>query len=45
MLFVYAKMHNDVSYIQGMNDLSAPMYYCFSIGDDPNDINYVEVDN
>ena len=31
ILFIYAKNHEDVSYIQGMNDLLAPIYYCFSM--------------
>ena len=27
ILFIYAKIHEDVQYVQGMNDLLAPIYY------------------
>ncbi len=30
ILFVYAKLNPDVRYIQGMNEVLAPIYYCFS---------------
>ena len=29
ILFVYAKMNPDVGYVQGMNEILAPIYYCF----------------
>ena len=45
ILFIYAKIHEDVQYVQGMNDLLAPIYYCFSIDNDPENINYVEEDS
>ena len=45
ILFIYAKLHEDVTYIQGMNDLLAPIYYCFSIDDNPEFKNYVEADS
>lgn len=45
ILFIYAKIHKDVEYVQGMNDLLAPIYYCFSIDNDPETINYVEADS
>jgi hypothetical protein len=45
ILFIYAKIHDDVSYIQGMNDLLAPIYYCFSIDDNPEFKHYVEADS
>ena len=45
ILFIYAKNHEDVSYIQGMNDLLAPIYYCFSIDDNPESKKYVEADS
>ena len=45
ILFIYAKIHEDVSYIQGMNDLLAPIYYCFSIDDNPEFKKYVEADS
>ena len=45
ILFIYAKIHKDVCYVQGMNDLLAPIYYCFSIDNDPDNKNYVEADS
>ena len=45
ILFIYAKIHKDVSYVQGMNDLLAPIYYCFSIDNNPENINHVEHDS
>lgn len=34
ILFIYAKLNKGISYVQGMNELLAPIYYCFS--NDPN---------
>ncbi len=45
ILFIYAKMHQDVCYVQGMNDLLAPIYYCFSIDNNPQNKNYIEADS
>ena len=45
ILFIYAKSHPDVVYIQGMNDLLAPLYYCFSIDNNPDNKNFVEADS
>ena len=45
ILFIYAKIHDDVEYVQGMNDLLAPIYYCFSIDNDPENVNFVEEDS
>ena len=45
ILFIYAKIHPDVVYIQGMNDLLAPIYYCFSIDNNPDNKNFVEADS
>ena len=45
ILFIYAKIHDDVTYVQGMNDLLAPIYYCFSIDNNPENINYIEADS
>ena len=45
ILFIYAKIHQDVCYVQGMNDLLAPIYYCFSIDNDPDNKNFVEADS
>jgi len=30
ILYIYAKLNPDVRYIQGMNEILAPIYYCFS---------------
>ena len=30
MIFIYSKFSPDVSYVQGMNEIIAPIYYCFS---------------
>lgn len=30
ILFIYSKFSPDVSYVQGMNEIIAPIYYCFS---------------
>ena len=45
ILFIYAKLHPDVVYVQGMNDLLAPLYYCFSIDNNPENKNFVEADS
>jgi hypothetical protein len=45
ILFIYAKIHQEVCYVQGMNDLLAPIYYCFSKDNNPENKNFVEVYN
>ena len=45
ILFIYAKLHPDVSYRQGMNELLAPIYYCFSNDNSPKFKNFVEEDS
>ena len=45
ILFIYAKIHHEVSYVQGMNDLLAPIYYCFSKDNNPDNKNFVEADS
>ena len=34
ILLLYAKLHPEVSYVQGLNEILAPIYYCF--GNDNN---------
>lgn len=34
ILYIFSKIHVDVSYVQGMNEILAPIFYCFS--NDPN---------
>ena len=31
IIYIYCKLHKEVGYVQGMNELIAPIYYCFSI--------------
>ena len=31
ILYIYSKLNKDVSYVQGMNEILAPIYYCFFI--------------
>ena len=31
IIYVYCKLHKEVGYVQGMNELVAVIYYCFSI--------------
>ena len=45
ILFLYAKLHPEVCYVQGMNDLLAPIYYCFSNDNNPQNKNYLEADS
>lgn len=35
ILFIYGKLNPGVRYIQGMNELLAPIYYCFTNDDNP----------
>ena len=35
ILFIYAKRHPDVSYVQGLNEILAPIYYCFAQDENP----------
>lgn len=30
ILYVYSKLNKDVSYVQGMNEILAPIYYCYA---------------
>ena len=31
LLYIYAKLNKDVGYVQGMNEIIAPIYYCYSL--------------
>ena len=35
ILFLYAKKYPEVRYVQGMNEILAPIYYCFSNDQNP----------
>jgi len=44
ILFIYAKINPEVRYIQGMNEVLAPIYYCFSLDQNPYFSQYIEAD-
>ena len=43
ILYIYAKMNRDVGYIQGMNEIISPIYYCYSL-DKTCDLENIEAD-
>ena len=43
ILYIYSKFNKDISYVQGMNEILAPIYYCYCI-DSHLDINNIEAD-
>ena len=45
ILYIYSKEHSEVSYIQGMNELLAPFYFCFSNDRNPDSLKYIEHDS
>ena len=44
ILFIYARLHPDVNYVQGLNELLAPIYYCFSNDSNPYFTSDIEAD-
>lgn len=44
ILFIYAKLNPGVGYVQGMNELLAPIYYVFAKDDHPESQAYAEAD-
>ena len=46
ILFIYSKFEPEVSYVQGMNEILAPIYYCFSFDrlNDSEPIDDIEAD-
>jgi hypothetical protein len=44
MLFIYAKLNPGLRYIQGMNELLAPIYYLFKTDSDRASTRYAEAD-
>ena len=46
ILFIYSKFEPEVSYVQGMNEILAPIYYCFSFdrSNDSEPIDDIEAD-
>jgi hypothetical protein len=45
ILYIYGKNHPDVSYTQGMNELLAPIYYCFANDQNPAFKGHAEADS
>jgi hypothetical protein len=43
-LFMYAKLNPGLRYIQGMNELIAPLYFLFKNDPDPYDRAFAEAD-
>lgn len=45
ILYIYAKLNIEINYVQGMNEILAPLYYCFAFNPfDDNDPGAVEAD-
>ena len=44
ILFIYAKLNPVVKYVQGMNEVLAPIYYCFAQDTHPEYSAYAEED-
>jgi hypothetical protein len=45
ILFIYAKLNPGVGYVQGMNEILAPIYYVFAKDEDPESQAYAEADS
>lgn len=45
ILFIYAKLNPGVRYVQGMNELLAPIYYCFYNDENPLFKGFAEADS
>ena len=43
ILYIYAKVNKDIGYVQGMNEILAPIYYCYCL-DNTCDLENVEAD-
>lgn len=43
-LFVYAKLNPGIKYVQGMNEIYAPIYYQFATDTDSNAAQHAEAD-
>jgi TBC1 domain family member 13 len=39
ILYIYAKLNPDINYVQGMNELIAPIYYCYSFNQYDQEVN------
>ena len=45
ILFIYGKKHPEVKYVQGMNEILAPIFYCYSSDNNPYFLDYLEEDS
>ena len=45
ILFIYGLYHPEVKYVQGMNEILAPIFYCFSIDKNETSIKNLEADS
>jgi len=45
ILFIYGKTHPHIGYVQGMNEILAPIYYCFSQDQNPYFLGNAEADS
>ena len=45
ILFIYGKKHPEVKYVQGMNEILAPIFYCYSSDNNPYFFDYLEEDS
>jgi len=45
ILFIYGKLNPNVGYVQGMNEVLAPIYYCFSNDQNPAFKGFAEADS
>ena len=44
ILYIYSKLNKDVNYVQGMNEILAPIYYCYVIGETGESSDSIEAD-
>lgn len=45
ILYIYARLNPGVKYVQGMNEILVPIYYCFSMDYHPDFAQHVEADS
>ena len=45
ILFIFAKLYPEIKYIQGMNEILATIYYCFSLDKNPAFSSHIEADS
>ena len=45
ILFIYARLNPGIGYVQGMNEVLAPIYYCMAQDEHPVFTDYIEADS